>query len=92
MLDLLHEQNQRLQQVSDELQETRETLNERKLIERAKKLLMNDYHLSEEDAYARLRQSAMERSMRLVDVAQSLLTFAARKGQEKPRSDKTRRG
>jgi len=30
--------------------------------------------------------------MRLVDVAQSLLTFAARKGQEKPRSDKTRRG
>jgi len=92
VLDLLHEQNQRLQQVSDELQETRETLNERKLIERAKKLLMNDYHLSEEDAYARLRQSAMERSMRLVDVAQSLLTFAARKGQEKPRSDKTRRG
>jgi len=92
VLDLLHEQNQRLQQVSDELQETRETLNERKLIERAKKLLMNDYRLSEEDAYARLRQSAMERSMRLVDVAQSLLTFAARKGQEKPRSDKTRRG
>ena len=79
VLDLLHEQNQRLQQVSDELRETRETLNERKLIERAKKLLMHDYRLSEEEAYARLRQSAMERSMRLVDVAQSLLNFAARK-------------
>lgn len=92
VLDLLHEQNQRLQQVSDELQETRETLNERKLIERAKKLLMTDYGLSEDAAYTRLRQSAMERSMRLVDVAQHLLSFAARKAQETPRADKGRRG
>lgn len=91
VLDLLHEQNQRLQRVSDELKETRDTLNERKLIERAKKLLMNDYRLGEEDAYARLRQSAMERSMRLVDVAQSLLAFAARKAQDSPRSDKGKR-
>ncbi|SDI45751.1 ANTAR domain-containing protein [Pseudomonas flavescens] len=92
VLDLLHAQNQRLQRVSDELKETRETLNERKLIERAKKLLMHDYRLSEEDAYARLRQSAMERSMRLVDVAQSLLAFAARKAQENPHGDMSRRG
>lgn len=91
ILDLLHEQNQRLQRVSDELKETRETLNERKLIERAKKLLMTQYQLSEDDAYTRLRQSAMERGLRLVDVAQSLLAFAARKAQDNPRSDKNPR-
>lgn len=76
VLDLLHEQNHRLQGVSDELKEARQTLDERKLIEHAKKRLMDEAQLTEQEAYARLRSRAMERGMRLVDLAQALLREA----------------
>ncbi|MFJ4143801.1 nitrate- and nitrite sensing domain-containing protein [Pseudomonas sp. NPDC089734] len=77
VLDLLQSQTQRLLSANDELEEARQALNERKLIERAKRLLMDEHQLSEGQAYERLRQSAMERGQRMVDVAQTLLAFAA---------------
>lgn len=76
LYDLLQEQAEHLQQMSDQLDEARSTLTERKLIERAKGLLMQYQGLNEEDAYAALRRSAMEGSCRLSDVA-SRVVFAA---------------
>ncbi|GGJ79441.1 nitrate regulatory protein [Pseudomonas matsuisoli] len=80
ILDLMQEQNTRLQSVSDELREARQTLDERRLVERAKKALMKEYHLSESDAYTHLQNAAMQRGMRLVDVAKSVLDQVGRKG------------
>ena len=60
----------------DELDTVRATLNERKLVERAKGLLMAHRRLSEADAYKMLRQTAMNKDRRLVDVAESLLSMA----------------
>lgn len=77
VLDLLHAQTQRLVSTTDELEQARRALSERKIIERAKKRLMDEYRLSESDAYARLRQSAMERGQRLVDVAQAVVDLKA---------------
>jgi AmiR/NasT family two-component response regulator len=51
-------------------------LNERKLVERAKGLLMATRKLSEEDAHKMLRQTAMSQNRRLVDVAQTVLSMA----------------
>ncbi|WP_225772376.1 nitrate regulatory protein [Pseudomonas sp. Marseille-Q5115] len=77
VLDLLHAQTQRLVSTSDELEQARRALTERKIIERAKKRLMDEYRLSESDAYARLRQAAMERGQRLADVAQAVVDLQA---------------
>ncbi|HEY0286062.1 MAG TPA: nitrate- and nitrite sensing domain-containing protein [Pseudomonas sp.] len=77
VLDLLQAQSQRLLSANDERDEAREALNERKLVERAKRLLMDEHQLSESDAYERMRVAAMERGQRMVDVAQTLLAFAA---------------
>lgn len=74
LLDLLQAQTLRLQATTDELEQARRALNERKLVEQAKKLLMDQYHLQEADAYARLRQAAMDRGQRLVEVAQGVIT------------------
>ncbi|MBN9425225.1 MAG: ANTAR domain-containing protein, partial [Burkholderiales bacterium] len=76
LLDLMHEQTQRLQQVSDELNAARRALNERKLIERAKGLLMSSRGLSEDEAYKLLRQTAMNQNRRLVEVAEAMLALA----------------
>jgi response regulator NasT len=59
-----------------ELADARTQLTERKVIDRAKGLLMTRNGLSEEEAYARLRKTAMDRGLRLADVAQRLIDVA----------------
>lgn len=76
ILEMLQEQSQRLQAMSDELGTVRAALNERKLVERAKGLLMAHRRLSEHEAHQMLRQTAMNQGRRLVDVAESVLSMA----------------
>jgi len=54
----------------------RAALHERKLVERAKGLLMAHRHLGEADAHRLLRETAMHQSRRLVEVAESVLALA----------------
>ena len=76
ILEMVQEQSHRLQAMSDELDTVRAALNERKLVERAKGLLMAHRRLSEEEAHKMLRQTAMSQNRRLVDVAESVLSMA----------------
>lgn len=57
----------------DELDSARTELKQRKTIERAKGLLMQHQGLSEPEAYARLRKTAMDKGLRLHEVAQRML-------------------
>jgi two-component system, response regulator / RNA-binding antiterminator len=59
-----------------ELEEVRSELAARKIVERAKGILMTSRGLSEEEAYAALRKTAMSESRKLVDIAQSVVTAA----------------
>jgi hypothetical protein len=76
ILDLVQDQARRLQVVSDELETVRASLNERRLIERAKGLLMAHRGLREDEAHKALRQMAMNQNRRIVDVAEALLAMA----------------
>lgn len=60
-----------------ELEETKGELENRKLIDRAKGLLMRSRGLSEDAAYALLRRTAMNQNRKIVEIAQSLLTAAS---------------
>ncbi len=76
ILELVQEQARRLQTMSEELDTVRASLNERKLIERAKGLLMAHRHLSEEEAHKAMRQMAMNQNRRLIEVAEAVLAMA----------------
>jgi hypothetical protein len=76
VIDLVHDQARRLQAMGDELETARAALNERKLIERAKGVLMAHRQLSEEAAYRCLRQMAMNQKRRIADVAETVLAMA----------------
>ena len=56
-----------------ELTEAKTELKGRKTIDRAKGLLMQRQNLTEEAAYARLRKTAMDKNLKLVDLAQRML-------------------
>ena len=60
-----------------ELEETRSELESRKVIDRAKGLLMRSRGLSEEAAYALLRRTAMNQNRKIAEIAQSLVTAAS---------------
>jgi hypothetical protein len=76
ILAMVQEQSQRLQEMSNELENVRASLNERKLIERAKGLLMAARKVDEAEAHKMLRQTAMNQNRRLLDVAQSVLAMS----------------
>lgn len=76
VMEMLQKQEHRLLAVTEELASVRATLDERKVIERAKGLLMTHQGLSEENAYRLLRQNAMNQKRRLVEVAQALLSLS----------------
>lgn len=67
---------QMIRQMRSELAETRRALEERKVIDRAKGLLMKARGIDEDAAYALLRKSAMDQGKRVADVAQALVTAA----------------
>lgn len=60
----------------NELAATKAALEERKVIDRAKGLVMRAKGLTEEQAYALLRKAAMDQGKRLPDVAQAIVTAA----------------
>jgi response regulator NasT len=61
------------QKLLTELSDTKHKLAERKVIERAKGLLMSRHKLSEDEAYQKLRSMAMNKNLKLSEIAQRLL-------------------
>jgi response regulator NasT len=59
-----------------ELDDTRQQLADRKLIDRAKGILMKQRKCGEEQAYELLRKAAMDGNVRIAQVAQSVITAA----------------
>ncbi|ALN62654.1 response regulator [Lysobacter antibioticus] len=58
------------------LDDVQQQLLDRKLIDRAKGLLMEKRGMSESEAYAALRQQAMRQGAKLVDVARQIIAMA----------------
>lgn len=67
------EQHQTLQR---ELDQVKNTLSERKVIDRAKGILMRQRNCGEEQAYQAMRKMAMDRNRRLAEIAQSVIDAA----------------
>ena len=64
------------QRMRTELAETKRALEERKVIARAKGLIMKARGVDEDEAYALLRKTAMDQGKRLADVAEALVATA----------------
>ena len=60
----------------NELHATKAALAERKTIDRAKGILMKARGVSEEEAYALLRKTAMDQGKKIGEVAEGLVTAA----------------
>ena len=76
VLDVAVARFQAFEQLRHELETARLGLAERKVIDRAKGILMKVRGMTEEEAYAALRSKAMNDQRKVVEIAQSIITAA----------------
>ncbi len=76
ILDVAMMRFREYQLLRNELELTRLQLSDRKLIDKAKGLLMKRGSMDEEQAYHRLRKMAMDRNLKLSDLARSIIAAA----------------
>lgn len=76
LLELTKAQATRLESLGHELENTRKALRDRKLIERAKGLVMSSRQMTEEEAYAFMRKTAMDQSKSMAELARAILDLA----------------
>jgi len=74
ILDLCVSRFNAFAKLQDELDRTKMALEERKVIDRAKGILMKVKGLTEEEAYVLLRSTAMREKKKIGEIAQSILT------------------
>ncbi len=74
ILDLCVSRFNAFAKLQDELDRTKSALEERKVIERAKGILMKLKGLNEDEAYVLLRSTAMREKKKISEIAQSVLT------------------
>jgi hypothetical protein len=82
VLELVEQQSRQLQALDAELAGLRATLAERKLVERAKSLLMQHHAMSEPQAHKTLREMAMQQNKKLAEIADAMLSVAAVMGKK----------
>jgi two-component system, response regulator / RNA-binding antiterminator len=76
VLDVAMARFQHEESLRRELADARSQLSQRKLVERAKGLLMQRQGISEDEAYGRLRKTAMDKGLKLAEVAQRIVDVA----------------
>src|SRR6476659_9597619 len=74
ILDLCISRFNAFAKLQDELERTKSALEDRKVIDRAKGILMKLKGLTEEEAYVLLRSTAMREKKKIGEIAQSILT------------------
>jgi response regulator NasT len=77
ILDAAIERFRHFSDLSRELAETRAELTERKVVDKAKGILMKQRGMSEDEAYKAMRNLAMNSNKRLVDIAESIVSAAS---------------
>jgi len=77
IIEVLQAQSERIAKMESELDHARRALQERKLIERAKGVLMARFAMTEEAAYKMLQKTSMDQNRRLADVAEAVLALPA---------------
>ncbi|MDR7033491.1 ANTAR domain-containing response regulator [Mesorhizobium sp. BE184] len=81
ILDMAISRFRAFSRLAQELEEARSELQGRKVIDRAKGILMRSRGISEHEAYALLRKTAMNQNRKIADIAQSLVTAAGLLGE-----------
>ena len=92
VIDVAMAQFRQFQHLREELASTRLELGERKLVDRAKALLMTHYGYPEQEAYRCMRTEAMNRHLKLAELASDIIERLDGSADRADRAGRGRRG
>ncbi|MFO1436543.1 MAG: ANTAR domain-containing protein [Gammaproteobacteria bacterium] len=90
VLEVARARFEEFQAMREELEQTRATLADRKLVEKAKGLVMQKSGMDEATAYKAMRKMAMDRNIRIVDLARTILAATELLGEPAPEKHSSR--
>ena len=76
--DLLRSQAQHIEDMGRELEEAKRAIQDQKLISRAKLVVMEQFGLSENNAYRRLQKKAMSENTTIAAIAAKIVSIATK--------------
>ncbi len=82
--DLLQGQAKHIKDMSRELEDAKRAIAEHKFIDRAKLILMQQWQLSENEAYRRLQKQAMDENKKLAEIAERVVVAIEKKSKPHP--------
>jgi response regulator NasT len=74
ILDMCISRFNAFSRLQSELEKAKNAIEDRKFIDRAKGILMSAKKLTEEEAYALMRRTAMNEHKKIIDIAQAVIT------------------
>ena len=74
IIDLSIARFKQMHRLAEELEQTKDKLTERKLIERAKGIIMQQKNLSEDQAYGQMRKSAMNQGQSMAELSRRVIS------------------
>ena len=74
IIDLAIARFEKMNSISSELEQTKEKLSERKIIERAKGIIMQQKNLTEDEAYVQMRKSAMNKGQSIAELSRHIIS------------------
>ena len=77
MIDLTMARYRELMALRQEVGDLKKSLTQRKIIERAKGILMDTHHLQEGEAFRRLQMMSQRENRPMVEIAQAVITAHA---------------
>ncbi len=82
-MEIAVSQFKRQQEIHAQLEQMNEQMETRKIVERAKGLIMDLYHIPEDEAYRRLQQYSMKKRTTLKHVAEAVIASMAKKNNQR---------
>lgn len=72
-LDMIYQSERRIRKLKDKVHNLEEKINERKIIEKAKGIVMRELHMDEEEAFRHIQKKSMDLGMKMVAYSKDIL-------------------
>ena len=70
---MIYQSERRVRKLKDKVHNLEEKINERKIIEKAKGMVMRELHMDEEEAFRHIQKNSMDLGMKMVAYSKDIL-------------------
>ncbi|VYT66628.1 ANTAR domain-containing protein [Clostridium tertium] len=72
-LDMIYQSEKRVRKLKDKVHDLESKISDRKIIEKAKGIVMRELHMDEEEAFRHIQKNSMDLGMKMVDYSKEIL-------------------